>query len=115
MELSQFKTDELEKKLKDLDKNKSPYEALELCNEIGRRKAEEEQEIFSDIDHGTKIAKTSFQRALVSLIIFIITCNYSPPTVHALIISVCEGIIFTVLIVRSWRKTAVDPKNWTMC
>jgi len=70
MDLSNFTTEELRQKHRRLDATKSPHEALELSNEIGRRTVDlGKKESFNN--YGVKVAKLSPRIAFVSIFLFI--------------------------------------------
>ena len=101
MELSHLTLEELEQKLSDLDKSKAPHEALELSNEIGRRKAERSS--FNDVS-GSSVYVVPFATRFmfISLIVFLVTCHFEAPDIRTLQIVGALSILYTLAHIFVW-------------
>lgn len=103
MDISNLTKEELEKRLNDLDKTKSPHEALELSNEIGRRNVDR-HEFKSNKRKIIQFIRLSPWIALVSTIIFVVTCFIDIPGMESVLVTIGLGILFAGAYVRAFAK-----------
>ena len=103
MDLTSLTIEELRQKLDDLDKTKSPHEALELSNEIGRRTIKED-EIRHIKNQGLKTIHRSPWIALTGISAFILMCFIEPPDIKNILFTLFGSILLTLSYVRIWKK-----------
>ena len=103
MDLTSLTIEELRQKLDDLDKTKSPHEALELSNEIGRRTIDEDE--IKEINiKGLKTIQRSPWIAFAGITAFLSMSIIKPPDIMNIIFTLLVSIILTLAYFRIWKK-----------
>jgi|GEM_PF-3887694 len=103
MDLKSLTLEELRQKLGALDKTKSPHEALELSNEIGRRTVRED-EIKYIKTNGLKAIQRSPWIAFVGITAFLSMSVIKPPDIMNIIFTLFVSILLSLSYFRIWKK-----------
>lgn len=110
MDLSNLTLDELQQRLKEVDKDKSPHESLELSNEIGRRTAEQDGPYDAESlrQAGFNAVRRSPWWALGGILIFSIASHIDPPDDRIVLCVVVAGVVSALATIRMWSKAKGD-------
>ena len=105
MDLTSLTIEELRQKLDDLDKTKSPHEALELSNEIGRRTIDEDE--IKEINiNGLKTIQRSPWIAFAGITAFLSISIIKPPDIMIIIFTLFVSILLALSFFRILKNRA---------